>query len=208
MTRSRLIALLLALTASAAHATSVMVIALDQGRAQVIIDGSVVRELRSGQTSPEGVRLVSADRKAAVLEVEGREIALGLGQSTLATAALTADPRGQFFTTAHINGVATNAVIDTGATLVTISRDEAQRLSISLAGAPRVQISTAGGPRFGYRVNVASVRVGSITLRNVEALVTEGGGEQLQITLIGMSFLSGVDMHRVGDTLTLSRRQF
>jgi len=208
MTRSSAIALLLALAAAAVHATTVMVIALDQGRAQVIIDGVVVRELRSGQTSPEGVRLVSADRNRAVLDVAGREIALGLGQSTLATAALRADPHGQFFTTARINGIGTAAVIDTGATLVTLSRDEAQRLSINLAGASRVEISTAGGPRFGYRVNLGSVDVGGITLRNVEALVMEGGREQLPVTLIGMSFLNGVEMHRAGDTLTLSRRLF
>jgi predicted aspartyl protease len=36
----------------------------------------------------------------------------------------------------------------------------------------------------------------------------EGGREQLPITLIGMSFLRGVDMRRAGDTLTLTRRNF
>jgi aspartyl protease family protein len=57
-------------------------------------------------------------------------------------------------------------------------------------------------------VNLASVRVGGVTLHNVDAVVLEGGREQLPLTLIGMSFLNGVDMRRVGDTLTLTRRGF
>jgi predicted aspartyl protease len=36
----------------------------------------------------------------------------------------------------------------------------------------------------------------------------EGGKAELPITLIGMSFLNGVEMRRVGDTLTLTRRNF
>ena len=99
-------------------------------------------------------------------------------------------------------------MIDTGATSVAISSHEAQRMSVGYAGAPRVQIATAGGPRTAYRVNLATVRVGGITLQNVDALVVEGGKEQLPVTLIGMSFLNGLEMRRVGDTLTLTRRNF
>lgn len=195
-------------TAGAQAATTVMVMSLDQGRAQLVVNGTAVRSLRDGQSSPEGVRLVRADRAKAVLEVDGKTMILALGQSTIATAELKADQRGHFITTAYINGVETRAVIDTAASAVSISRDEAQRMGISYAGAPRVAVSTAGGLRTAYRVNLASVRVGGITLQNVEGLVREGGREELAITLIGMSFLNGVDMRRAGDTLTLTRRNF
>jgi aspartyl protease family protein len=205
--RITIAALCLAAT-SLADATTVMVMSLERGRAQVIINGTVIRHLSAGQVSPEGVRLVRIDRDKAVVEVDGKELALGLGESTTAIAELKANRRGQFFTTALINGVATEALIDTGATSVAVSRDEAQRMAINLGGAPRVQVSTAGGPRFGYRVMLATVRVGAITLQNVEAIVMEGGRGELPITLIGMSFLNSVDMRRSGDTLTLSRRQF
>jgi aspartyl protease family protein len=194
--------------APAAHATTVLVMSLEQGRAQLLVNGTVVRSLRAGQTSPEGVRLISADRTQALVEVDGRELALALGGSTVASAELKVDRSGHFVTTAYLNGAATQAVIDTGATSVAISSDEAQRLSIGYAGAPRVQIATAGGPKTAYRVNLATVRVGGITLHNVEALVMEGGKEQLPVTLIGMSFLNGVEMRRAGDTLTLTRRNF
>ena len=199
---------LAALLASAAHATTVMVMSLETDRAQVLVNGTAVRTLRAGQTSPEGVRLVAADRTKAVLEVEGRTLTLGIGQSTVATVELKADARGHFVTTAYINGVPTRALIDTGATTVAVSTDDAQRMGIGYAGAPRVRVSTAGGPRTGYRVMLATVSVGSITLQNVEGTVMEGGRGELPVTLIGMTYLNGVDLRRAGDTLTLSRRNF
>ena len=203
-----LAACLAALLASTAHATTVMVMSLETDRAQVLVNGTAVRTLRAGQTSPEGVRLVAADRTKAVLEVDGKALTLGIGQSTVATVELKADARGHFVTTAYINGVPTRALIDTGATSVAISTDEAQRMAISYAGAPRVRVSSAGGPRTGYRVMLATVSVGSITLQNVEGTVMEGGRGELPITLIGMTYMNGVDLRRAGDTLTLTRRNF
>jgi aspartyl protease family protein len=196
------------LAVATAHATTVMVMSLDHDRAQLLVNGSAVRSLRSGQSSPEGVRLVSADRTQAVVEVDGKPLTLKLGQSTVAVAELKADARGQFVTPAFINGVETRALIDTGATSVALSSDEARRLGIGYAGLARVQIATAGGPKTAYRVSLATVRVGAVTLHNVDAVVMEGGREQLPITLLGMSFLNGVDLRRVGDTLTLTRRNF
>ncbi len=206
--RLALAACLAAVLSAGAQATTVMVMSLETDRAQVLVNGTAVRSLRTGQTSPEGVRLVAADRTKAVLEVEGRILTLGIGQSTVATVELKADARGHFVPTAHINGVPTRALIDTGATSVAISTDEAQRMAIGYAGAPRVRVSTAGGPRTGYRVMLATVSVGSITLQNVEGTVMEGGRGELSITLIGMSYLNGVDLRRAGDTLTLTRRNF
>jgi aspartyl protease family protein len=203
-----ILGLAMAAAAAASQGTTVLLMSLGEGRAQLLVNGTAVRDLRVGQTSPEGVRLVSADRTKAVVEVDGRQLLLGLGGSTVAAAELKVDRSGHFVTTAYVNGVATQAVIDTGATSVALSSDEAARMSIRYAGAPRVQISTAGGVKTAYRVNLASVRVGDITLHNVEALVMEGGREQLPITLIGMTFLNGVEMRRIGDTLTLTRRNF
>jgi len=206
--RLALAASLVAGLSSVAQATTVMVMSLETDRAQVLVNGTAVRTLRAGQTSPEGVRLVAADRTKAVLEVDGKALTLGIGQSTVATVELKADARGHFVTTAYINGVPPRALIDTGATSVAISTDEAQRMAISYAGAPRVRVSSAGGPRTGYRVMLATVSVGSITLQNVEGTVMEGGRGELSITLIGMTYLNGVDLRRAGDTLTLSRRNF
>jgi aspartyl protease family protein len=156
------------LAAATAQATTVLVMSLETDRAQLLVNGTIVRNLRSGQSSPEGVRLVSADRSQAVVEVDGTQMTLRLGQSTVAVAELKADPRGQFITTAYVNGVETRAMIDTGATSVALSSDEARRLGVGYAGLGRIQIVTAGGPKTAFRVILATVRVGGVTLHNVD----------------------------------------
>jgi aspartyl protease family protein len=191
-----------------AQATTVLVMSLEQGRAQLLVNGTAVRTLRDGQTSPEGVRLISADRTRALVEVDGRQLALPLGGSTVATAEVKADRWGMYTTTAYINGVATAAVIDTGAFAVSVSREEADRMSIRYAGAPRTKVSSAGGSRDAYRVVFASVRVGDITVHNVEGVVVENLKGDYSGTLIGATFLNAVEMRRAGDTLTLTRRNF
>jgi aspartyl protease family protein len=197
-----------AAAAAMAQATTVLVMSLEQGRAQLLVNGTAVRTLRAGQTSLEGVRLVSADRTKAVLEVDGRQLALGLGGSTVATAEIKADRWGMYATTAYVNGFPTAAVIDTGAFAVSVTRWEADRMGIRYAGAPRIETSTAGGVRHGYRVKFATVRVGDITVHNVDGVVVESQPGDDRNTLIGVSFLNAVEMRRSGDTLTLIRRNF
>ncbi|MBV9190681.1 MAG: retroviral-like aspartic protease family protein, partial [Betaproteobacteria bacterium] len=110
--------------------------------------------------------------------------------------------RGQFVATAVINGVAFPAIIDTGASLVSINAAHAQRMGLDYRrGEPGVS-HTANGPVPVYRVILASVQVGDVVLTNVAANVHEGA---LPIALIGMSFLRQVEMRRSGDALSLSR---
>jgi predicted aspartyl protease len=53
-------------------------------------------------------------------------------------------------------------------------------------------------------VRLASVRVGELLLRHVEATIS--AENELPMTLLGMSFLNQVEMQRSGRTLTLIRR--
>ena len=55
-----------------------------------------------------------------------------------------------------------------------------------------------------YKLKLDNVRVGEITLNNVDCVVVDGLG--LNIALLGMSFLNRTQMKRDGDTLTLVRR--
>jgi aspartyl protease family protein len=52
-------------------------------------------------------------------------------------------------------------------------------------------------------VNLDSVKLGSIELTAVEAIVIEQG---LDMALLGMSFLNRVEMKRDGQNMTLIRR--
>lgn len=195
------------LAAAPAWATGVMVLSVAPGRVDLLVNGAVVRQLRAGQSSPEGILLVSATRDAAVLEIEGRTQTLGLGQSNVAAAVLRADPLGHFRATAFLNGQPVTALVDTGASYVSMSSEDARRLSIDYRRGQRVPIQTANGRIEAYRVNLATVRVGDITLHNVDAVVAEATAEQTGMPVLGMSFLNYVEMQRRGDTLTLTRRR-
>jgi len=187
--------------------TGVKVLFLAADRADLMINGTVLRRMQAGQTSPEGVRLISATQDAAEVEVRGKRYKLRQGETAGASLVLQADRRGHFFTTMHINGHPIQAVVDTGASSVAINSVEAQRMGINYARAPQMDVYTANGKCKGWRVMLDSVRVGEIELRNVHGAVIEGGPERLREGLIGMSFLSRLDMQRSGTTLTLSKPQ-
>ena len=97
------------------------------------------------------------------------------------------------------------AVIDTGASNVTMNMDFARRIGIDFNAARRVVSQTANGSVVAWQVPLRSVQVGEISVSNVAGQVIEGGQDKLPVVLIGMSFLKHVEMRRSGDTLSLSR---
>jgi aspartyl protease family protein len=202
--RAALLALLLALAPAAFGATTVMVLSISRGQVEVLINGSVVRRLYAGQTTPEGVVVHEVRGDSALVEVDGKRWQMSLGSSTASSVLLQADPRGHFVTEILLNGVPMRALVDTGATTIALNMNDAQRLGIDLAAAQRIVMQTAGGPRRGLRARLASVQLGEIVLRDVEATISEGN--ELPIVLLGMSFLGQVEMQRSGQTLTLTRR--
>lgn len=157
--------------------------------------------LKVGATSPEGVTLISADSKQAVLEYKGEQQILGISrhqrginiaESASAEFRIPRGHNGHFFTSGQINNRSTNFVVDTGASAIAMSEEEAQRLNIHYRDADRIAVSTATSADSGYRINLASVTVGPITIYNVEAIVLPGSYPQ--VVLLGNSFLSRVDM--------------
>ncbi|MCX6907145.1 MAG: TIGR02281 family clan AA aspartic protease [Verrucomicrobia bacterium] len=186
--------------------TTVKVVGLAPDHADLMVNGLVLRRMKTGQTSPEGVRLISATREEAEVEVDGKRCTLRKGQNVGGTVSLRADQQGHFFTTIRINGVSTQALVDTGASDVAINSAEAKRMKINYTAGRRVIINTANGQCPAWQVTLASVQVGEIELRNVQGSVIEGGPERLKQTLLGMAFLSQLDMQRSGSTMTLSKR--
>jgi aspartyl protease family protein len=208
-----LLALLLA-PASAA-AADVVVVGLFANKAVVVINGGKPRTLSVGQTTPEGVRLISADSESATFEVDGKRETLTPGQhGAIASGApsdsgrkkvvLTADSRGHFFTIGNINGVSTRFMVDTGATTIALSSEEAKRTGVNYLAGRKVLTQTANGVVPVYRIRLDAVDIGGIALSNVDAIVIEGG--RLPVALLGMSFLNRMEMRREGDTLMLIQR--
>ena len=94
-------------------------------------------------------------------------------------------------------------MVDTGATSVSLSASEAQRLGINYRNGRRAYARTANGVIGVYVVRLDHVKVGDITLNNVEATVSEGPAH---VALLGMSFLNRMEMRRDGQTMTLTQR--
>jgi aspartyl protease family protein len=188
------------------------VIGLFSGKAVVVINRGSPRTLTAGETTAEGVKLVSSDRNGAVMEIDGKRQTLEMGQhfatseskSTGGTVALSADNRGHYLTDGQVNGQHMRFLVDTGATLVSLSMADAQRIGIDYRKGERGYSVVADGRRVpSYRVKLDTVAVGDITVFGVEATVSEG---DMGMALLGMSFLSRMEMRREGQELILSKR--
>ena len=208
-----LAALAAALAIPAAHATDVNVIGLFPDRAVVVINKGAPRTMRAGETL-EGVKLISADSRGAVVEIDGKRQTLEMGQQVetggsqdsggRSSVTLAPDPRGHFVADGAINGVYVRFLVDTGATYVSLPAAEAQRLGLDYRKGVPGYTHTANGVTPVYRMMLDSVTLGDITLYNVTASVHEGAG--LEIALLGMSFLNRTEMRREGQHLTLTKR--
>jgi aspartyl protease family protein len=209
-----LIAAIFLLQPLCAPAADVNVIGLFSGKAVLVIDGGKPRTMAAGDTSPEGIKLISATSEFAVVEIGGRRQTLAPGQSGYANAArpdsgaasviLTADARGHFITSGTINGITIQFLVDTGASAITLSSSDARRLGINYLAGSRALTQTANGVVPVYKVKLDAVRVGNVTANNVDAVIIEGNG--LPVALLGMSFLNRMDMKRDGLTMTLTKR--
>ncbi len=185
-------------------------------KALLVIDGGKPRLLAVGESSPEGVKLVSITGDTVVFEVDGKRRTLKMGQSErLATGpaasagssqsvALTADGRGHFVTTGQINGRSVRFLVDTGASFISLGASEAKRLGINYLAGQRGAVSTANGVVPSYKVKLDEVRVGDVTLNNVDGMVH--ADDSLPIVLLGMSFLNRMEMKRDGDSMVLKKR--
>lgn len=191
-------------------ATSVSVVGLFKDKAIVSIDGGKPRTLSVGQTV-QGVKLVGADSGSARFDVDGKRRTLSMGQSfaggpTVAarqSVSLTADARGHFSANGSLNGYPMSFLVDTGATAIAISAADARRIGIDYRGGQAVNVGTAAGVVPAWRVKLSTVKVGSITVHQVDGMVMETG---LNVPLLGMSFLNRMEMKRDGQTMTLTQR--
>ena len=198
------------LTCTAAGATSVSVVGLFKDKAIVSIDGGKPRTLSVGQVA-QGVKLVAADSDSARFEVDGKRRTLGMGQSFAGSAApaarqsvsLTADARGHFAAAGSLNGYPLTFLVDTGATAIAISAAEARRVGVDYRAGEAMRVGTAAGVVPAWRVKFNTVKVGSITVHQVDGMVMETG---LDVPLLGMSFLNRMEMTRNGQTMTLTQR--
>lgn len=201
----------LALSAAPFRGAHVSVIGLMGSKAILRIDGEQV-VLGKGESRAD-VTLLDITGGEALLRIGNREQRLGMGMDTGGIASredgpsveLVMNGRGQFLTSGMINGRVVEFLVDTGANTVSMTADDARSLGIDYRlDGEEGQSATAGGVVRSWNVTLKSIRIGPITVRNVQASVREA--PRFGPILLGMTFLSRVDMQHERNRLRLTAR--
>ncbi len=110
---------------------------------------------------------------------------------------------GDFAIAAEINGARVHMVLDTGASSVVLTQDDAKTAGLPLDLLDySVSIDTANGRTRAAPVTLDHIAIGSLEEKSVDALVVQPG--QLKTSLLGMSFLNRLQSWQVnGDRLVL-----
>jgi aspartyl protease family protein len=156
--------------------------------ASFLMPAMVSRNIESGiQKSNEGVATAQSKPKTPTKAKKAK---------LSGEVRVDADRQGHFVTQFRMNGKPVEAMVDTGATIVAISKSTARRLGISVLSRDFVYpVQTANGTTKVARAVIDSIEIGGIRVRNVEAAVIED--RSLGGTLLGMSFLNQLKSFKV-----------
>lgn len=203
----------LSLASAPAWTQSVAMTGSMGSKALLVVNGGAPKALAAGDTH-QGVKVLSVAADQAAVEVGGKRQTVMLGGAPVSVGGgggggqgsqivLTASSGGHFLTLGNINGRSTQFMVDTGATSVALSADEARRMGVDFEKAPRSFGSTANGTITLYRVKLSSVRIQDVEVHDVDAVVVPQG---MPHVLLGNSFLTRFQMKRDNDVMTLTRR--
>lgn len=205
------------LAAPAAIAQSVALAGMLGSKALLVVNGAPPKSVAAGETHMN-VKVISTSGDQAVLELNGRRHALRVGDAPVSVGAgggaaggvgkgsrivLTAGTGGHFMTPGQINGKTVQFMVDTGATSISMTAADAERIGVEYKSGSPVQLSTANGVIPGWRTTLSSVRVGDVEVFNVSAVVA---ARDMPFMLLGNSFLTRFQMIRENDQMTLVKR--
>ncbi|MDH5423914.1 MAG: TIGR02281 family clan AA aspartic protease [Gammaproteobacteria bacterium] len=198
-------------TAPAQAIESLHVVGLFPGKVVVTIDNQHY-VIRQGDEK-EGVRYIQPQGDDVVLEVGGVRAVYKMGASVSLTfqvpvvkrKVIYADNRGMFHTIGSINSQTIRFLVDTGATTIAMSADQARKLNIQYRlDGKETTARTASGVAKAYLVKLKTVQLGEITQSNVDGLVIVGSYPKQ--VLLGMSFLNQLKVEKTGDSMVLESR--
>lgn len=196
-------------TAMAWSVAPVEVVGLFKNRAVVRFAGGDLM-LKVGETK-QGVTLISADADQAHVGYQGQEYQLSLSdrvsgsfrRAENAHVAISSDQYGQYHIRGAVNNRFTSFLVDTGASVVAISSNDALGMGIDYRDGEKGVVHTAQGTTDSYFVRLDEVVVGGITAYNIQAAVIEGSYPVEP--LLGMSFLRHVRIEENQGVLTLTQ---
>jgi aspartyl protease family protein len=114
---------------------------------------------------------------------------------------LKREPDGHFYADVEINNMPIRILVDTGASGIALTRDDARRAGLSVSvGMFDVVGEGASGDVKGEYAMLDTVRLGKETARQVPAVILDGGDQ----SLLGQSFLRQFDSVEIkGDRMIL-----
>ena len=209
-----LLGLVLLLHTSHTWAQTVGLAGMLGAKALLIVDGAPPKSVAAGETY-KGVKVISTQGDVAVLEIGGKQHSLRVGDAPAqvgggisegaggSRVVLSAGSGGHFVTVGQINGQAVQFLVDTGASAVSLSAEQAQRMGLSYQKGQLIQMSTANGMIPAWRMKLATVRIGDVVVYDVDSVISSGS---MPFVLLGNSFLSRFQMTRTNDQLVLEKR--
>ncbi len=121
-----------------------------------------------------------------IRHLDGGETAMAASASGTPTQVVKG-PDGHYWAQARIDGRAVQVLVDTGASVVALTRADARRLGVDPAPeAFTGKVQTASGVVRAAPVELKTISVAGVRVDKVEALVVEEG---LTYSLLGMSYL-------------------
>jgi aspartyl protease family protein len=152
----------------------------------------------SAPAQPQGVQIVGPAAESSGMSVSQPQTVAMLQDGGVQ---LQRNPNGHFYADVQINAQPIHMLIDTGASGIALSRDDARAAGIATSiGMNDVVGEGADGDVHGEWVMVDRIALGPKTAEHVPAMVLSGGEQ----SLLGQSFLkqfAAVEIH--GDTMTL-----
>lgn len=145
--------------------------------------------------APDYLARIADNRNSAAVAVPSGEVQRASADHG-GIVRVAANRSGHYISEIEINNRPMTAMVDTGATTIALRYEDARALGLIFPGDRfDVRVRTANGEGRAKRVQLRSVRLGTITIRDVDALVMEQGA--LAANLLGMSFLQRLSRFEV-----------
>jgi aspartyl protease family protein len=149
--------------------------------------GQVASRSTSGSHSPmpDAAQRAFDDESARIAEMKARNSPQFSSHD--GSVELQRNEDGHFYADVRINGAPVHMLVDTGASEIALSRNDAQMAGLATSiGMNDVVGEGADGAVHGQFVRLERVELGPLSAENLDAIVLNGG----QQSLLGQSFLS------------------
>lgn len=198
-------------TSSVLAIDRISLIGLSKDQVVIEVDGEEYI-LDKGEETPEGVKLLRSDENWMCIKLNNANKFKSVKQasnikpiSVNQIVKIKADEQGLYRVYGKINGTDVIFMIDTGASHIAMNSIQADRLGLDYKKDPVItRVTTGSGREKAFAMRLEEVKVNGITVKNVPALIIEGALPH--DILLGMSFLSNVEIKHKGNTLLLRQK--